>query len=286
VGFVDEGVACFQLPYGDTSIDHYQAVGGAHFHERSGEALTMSVLDTPVYHGYLEMLRQGAENGTVADVGGGDGRNAWPWLLWGNTRVVVTDPALGGLKRLRERAAKHDPSWLDRLLLIQADARRLPLHSGFAARVMAVESLGYLNEDYETGLGECTRILKKSGRLLVSDKDYETGLMVQLLYKPGLEGVLRAAGSRNVWDITPRGEVRNRSFTGNELRETIAYQGLNILFQGGVSALALIVSYLRSQGKINAQEALPGQKEELEGILCDLGRQGQLWRCHVVMAEK
>ena len=89
-----------------------------------------------------------------------------------------------------------------------------------------------------------------------------------------------------MWDITPSGEVRNRSFTPDEFREAISTQCLKIVFQRGLSALPLIISYLRSQGKLQAKDASPGQIKQLGKLLWNLGQQGALRRCHVAMAEK
>src|SRR5262249_59788012 len=95
----------------------------------------------------------------ILDVGGGDGRNAVPWLRWGFRRLVVVDPVRAALARLRARLAVDNPDWLDRVLLIEADARHLPLRERCAERVQAIEALAYLNEDYSSGLSEGIRLL-------------------------------------------------------------------------------------------------------------------------------
>jgi len=77
------GVVRCVLPGKDPSIEFYRAAGGARFHERSHVGYAMTALDTSVYHGYLSEFRPDDLNSLIVDVGGGDGRNAMPWLEWG-----------------------------------------------------------------------------------------------------------------------------------------------------------------------------------------------------------
>jgi len=284
VGRLEQGIVRFGLPEGDASIDFFTAVGGTHFHERSQVPLAMTTLDTPVYQHYLGRLREGAEQGSVVDVGGGDGRNAWPWLAWGHDRVVVVDPVFAALQRLRQRVVAHDPTWLDRLLLIESDSRELPLASGFADRLLSVEALAYLNEDYTQGLSECVRVVNPGGRLLIADRDYEGGLVMQMLYFGGLKGLLKAVPTRDIWDGRPDSLVRNRAFTSSEFEAVIRGQGLDIQFSGGISVLSLIISFLRSKDLLG--EVSPQDLDALEVILTNLGETGRLRRSHVVIATK
>ena len=283
-GRVDQGVVRFGLPSGDCSIDFYNAVGGAHFHERSQVPLAMTTLDTPVYHSYLAKLRQGAETGTVVDVGGGDGRNAWPLLEWGHEKVIVVEPVFAALRRLRMRVVEQHPEWLDRLLLIEADARNLPLLENFADRVLSIEALAYLNENYSIGLAECSRVLKRSGRLLVADRDYEGGLVMQMLYFGGVQGLLKAGFGRDIWDGRPDMLVRSRCFTAQEFAEEFHKLDLSVVFSGGISAMSLFISYLRSrgdEGDVTAEDITV-----LHRLLSKLGETGAMRRSNVVIAEK
>ncbi|WP_243313783.1 class I SAM-dependent methyltransferase [Fundidesulfovibrio agrisoli] len=284
VARLDRGVVRFGLPQDDASIDFFTSVGGTHFHERSQVPLAMTTLDTPVYHGYMARLREGAPQGAVVDVGGGDGRNTWPWLAWGHPRVVVVDPVFESLSRLRGRVAAHDPSWLERLLLVESDSRSLPLASGFADRLLSIEALAYLNEDYPLGLSECARVVKPGGKLLIADRDYEGGLVMQAFYFGGLKGLLNAAPTRDIWDGRPDFLVRNRSFTRSEFQDAITEQNLTVLFSGGISAMSLIISFLRSKGL--QEDAAPAELDALRELLAKLGEAGSFRRSHVIIAQK
>jgi ubiquinone/menaquinone biosynthesis C-methylase UbiE len=244
----------------------------------------MSALDTAVYHGYLAELRPHDPDALIVDVGGGDGRNAMPWLQWGFRRVVVIDPVRAALCRLRARITAEHPDWLDRLLLIEADARQLPLRGRCAERVQAIEALAYLNEDYERGFAECIRLMTEGGRLLVADRDYEGGLLTRLFYGGGIAGMLEQAGSRDIWDGNDRSIVRSRSFTAEEFAAMMRNHGLRILSHTGISVLSLILGYERANGRLAAEDE--AHLTRARALLGELGRTGRMRRSHVIIAER
>lgn len=105
IACVENGVVRFMLePNG--AIEYYRSIGGAHFHERSTVSYSMSALDAPVYRSYLETIAPADRDALIVDIGGGDGRNAFPWLGWGFKRVVLVDPVAAALWRFRDRVAR------------------------------------------------------------------------------------------------------------------------------------------------------------------------------------
>jgi SAM-dependent methyltransferase len=285
IGYIDSGVLRFGVRTDDPSIHWYQKVGGANFHDRSKVAYAMTTLDTPVYAEYLKLIRPDVENALIADIGGGDGRNAVPWLAETGTRVAVVDPIVDGLERFRHRIEQEHPEWLDRVLLIEGDARNLPLRDGAFDAVQSVEALYYLNEDYETGLKQCRRLLKDRAKLLISERDYEGALLLQLLYFDGIAGLLKQSKSRDVWDGSPGNMVRSRSFTRDELVEVAKRCGLDVLEQIGISSMSLVLSYLRGAGKLGGPEderLVP----EVHALLQELGRHGRMMRAHTLVCRK
>ena len=273
----------YALPEGDGGIDYYRSIDGAHMYERAGVAFAMSSLDTPTYRAYLQERRPASLDSLIVDVGGGDGRNAWPWLEWGYRRVVVVDPILSALGRFRARVAQQHPEWLDRLLLIEGDARHIPLISKCAARVQAIEALIYLNEDYEEGLRECIRLLTGDGELFVSERDYEGGLLTALLYD-GLEQFLLQSAGRDVWDGLDGHRVRSRCFTSSEFIEVLERNQLRIVSHRGMSIFSLALGYLRSIGRVTDEDE--SRLSDVHSLLQRLGTSGVMRRCHVVVAER
>lgn len=283
VARVVQGIVRFPVSATDDSIEFYRSVGGAHFHERSTVPFAMSSLDTPIYHGWINDVLPKETSEIVIDIGGGDGRHALHCLSHGCRRVVVVDAAAEALVRFRERVAQQNRDWLDRLLLIEADARALPLASASAACVIAIETLYYLNEDFEIGLKECVRLLSPSAKILISERDYEAGLVLRLLYH-GLDGMMQVAHNRSLWDGPDNSQVRSRCFTQSELIDICSAAGLRLRRVGGTSLLALLLGYLHGRKMLGAHEnnKLPA----VANLLLTLSRDGSLRRCHVIIADR
>ncbi len=273
-----DGILRLPLPTEAEGIRQYRAIGGARFHERRHVAFSMSALETPLYHAHLDAFR-GDKHGVVVDIGGGDGRNAWPFLEWGHTRLVVIDAAGDALLRFRARIEAQNPAWLDRVLLIEADARDLPLVSGCADRVFAIEALYYLNDDYEIGLREARRLLALTGKLLLSERDWENGLLMRALYH-GIEGVLQTAAGRTLFDGDPAAPMRTRCFTEAELLALLAAEGLRVERNEGMPVLSLVLGWLNAQGRIAAN----GHRDAMTKLLVRLATEGRARRCHVITA--
>jgi SAM-dependent methyltransferase len=279
---VEDGVVRIPVRSEDESIAYYRKIGGAHFHERAAVAYAMSSLDTPLYHRYLRELELDPA-ATVVDVGGGDGRNALPWLERGQARVIVVDAAADALVRLRGRVAQEHPEWLDRLLLIEADARALPLADGCASCVLAIEVLCYLNEDYELGVAQCARLLAPQGRMLLSERDYDGAVLASLLYG-GIPAALRAAEAHSMWDGVEGSQVRTRSFTEAQLRDIVERTGLRIDSVHGIPLLSVVLGWMRGQALIGAddEQYLPAVRRLLE----DRAANASVRRCNTIVATK
>ena len=284
MGRIDNGVLRFQMVNEDPSIEYYRTIGGAHFHERSAVPFAMTSLDTPVYHDYLREFAPNSRDALVVDVGGGDGRNAVPWLQDGFKRVVVIDATAAALSRFRARVSAENPEWLERLVLIECDARALPLANDTADRVLAIESLYYLNEEYERGLAECYRIMRPQARLLLADRTYEGALLTRLLYYGGVGGMLETADRREMWDGENQHRVRTRCFSREELHAILAAQGFEIIDWGGISAFSLLLSFLSKLDRLGPYTE--AQLTAVHQLLISLGRTGCSRRCHVVIAAK
>ncbi len=283
VGRIEQGILRIPVPSPDEGIAYYRSIGGTHFHERSTATLSMSALDTPVYHRYLQDVRPQSPEDVIVDIGGGDGRNTLPWLQLGYRRIVLVDAVFDALLRFRERLIETMPDALGSIAFVEADARALPLADGCAATVLAIESLYYLNEDYELGLSESIRVLGKQGKILLSERDYEGGLVMRLLYH-GIDGMLESAGTRSLYDGQPGGPlVRTRCFTEAELLELLRSHDLQVLSVGGTSLLALLLGWMRTKSLLDDEES---RVAAVRALLNELARKGQIRRCHVIVAEK
>ena len=282
VGEIEEGILRFAVTE-DASIAWYRSRGGSHFFERSHVPYAMSNLDTPMYHQYLASLRPADTNAAIVDVGSGDGRNTMPWLDWGFERVIAMDAVFSSLRRLRERLAADHPEWLERILLVEGDMRRLPLATNSVETVFAIESLYYLNEEYDLGLAECRRILKQTGRLLIAERSWEGAVLTRLLYG-GVEAMLALSDSREMWDGSGVDPVRSRCFTEEELIAILQRHRLTAVECKGLHLVPLVLGYLRGEGKLthDDQKLMP----QVQLLLQRLGEHGHMRRTHVVVAKK
>jgi SAM-dependent methyltransferase len=283
VGDIEDGILWFAVPAEDASITWYKSRGGSHFFERSRVPYTMSTLDTPMYYEYLAGVRPKDTYAAVIDVGAGDGRNTMPWLDWGFQRVIATDAVFSSLARLRERLAADRPEWLERILFVQSDARRLPLAADSVETAFAIESLYYLNEDYDLGLAECGRILKRTGRLLIAERSWEGAVLTRLLYG-GVQAMLSLSDSRDMWDGPDGDAVRSRCFTEEELTAVLQRHGLKPVERKGLPLLSLVLGYLRAKGNLKRddQKLLP----QVHVLLQRLGESGHMRRTHVFVVKK
>jgi SAM-dependent methyltransferase len=278
-----DGILHYGFSDDDRAIRWYEAKGGTSFSERMHIPYTMSSLDTPVYQELLAGWRPKEPEALVVDVGAGDGRNTLPFLEWGCKRVVAVDPVRASLLRLREQADRLGPEVNARLLLVQADARRLPLLTGTASFVLAIESLYYLNDEHESGLAECARILALGARLLLSDRSWEGGLLTGLLYG-GIPELLHVGGGRSLRDGLAGSPVETRVFTEEELVEAVRAAGLRVVEISGISVLGMLLGFLRGQGRLT--EADEQYLPRVLDLLRRLGKTDVLRRTHVIVADR
>ncbi len=98
----------------------------------------------------------------VLDLGGGTGRVA---RSIDDAETVVLDPALGMLRRARDRG----------LASVQADGRALPLPEGAVDAVVVVDALHHM-PDQDQVVAEAARVLAPGGVLVVREFDPGTAL--------------------------------------------------------------------------------------------------------------
>lgn len=280
VGRWERGIVRFPIHDRGSNTKFYREIGGVHFHEHASRPFAMSSLDAHVYHAHLETFCRNDLHGPVVDIGGGDGRNAEFFLARGYKRIIVVDVAVEALLRFRNRVAEHDPESLDRLLLIEADARNLPLGDSCATNVIAIEALSFLNEDYETGLADAARILASNGILVISEHDYEGGLAMKCFYH-GLGAMIETSISRELW----HGPAEHmKMFTEEELLVFVRRCGLDVKATQGISIFSMILAWMQARSLLSDRDVK--QLPAVRKMLADLGREGHMRRCHVIIAGR
>lgn len=278
---IDHGLIRFGVGEDYEDTRYFRSIGGAHFYERHKIALSMSALDTSVYQralGHLDPFK----HDLVLDLGGGDGRNAGHLLESGFTRLIVTDVAGDALLRFRRRLAARDPALLDRVLLVECDARKLPIREGILGAALAIEVLTYLNEDYGIGVRELRRCLRHHGVAFVSEHDWAASLLTRVMYK-GLPALLKNAENRDSWDGVADATVRSRSFTCEELVEIFSTEGFHVRPMGGVPLLSMAIGFLHGLGRLD--QPSEAERSQLGDLLKTLSETSAPFRCNIIHAE-
>jgi hypothetical protein len=108
--------------------------------------------------------------------------------------------------------------------------------------------------------------------------------LTRLFYGGGIRGLLEQAASRDIWDGNETRIVRSRCFTAEEFATMIRNHGLRILSHGGVSVLSLVLGYERAGGRLTPQDET--HLGEVKALLGQLGRDGNMRRSHVIVAER
>lgn len=105
----------------------------------------------------------------VVDVGSGTGRHARA-LAAAGAEVVAVDVSAGLLAAGRARTPEHSGAAGGWVAWLQADARRLPLRSGYADVVLSLcqGGFGLTPGGDEAALAEMARVLADDGRLVIT----------------------------------------------------------------------------------------------------------------------
>lgn len=116
----------------------------------------------------------------VVEVGCGTGRLSLP-LVRTRAACVLLDHSLDSLRVLQEKLPASDD-----VLLVQGDASRLPVRSGWATRLLSSQMLEHLPSPglRERAVSEMARVLEPGGRLALSAY-WHIPLLRSLLQKEG-----------------------------------------------------------------------------------------------------
>jgi len=109
----------------------------------------------------------------VVDVGCGSGeavRVAAEHVVRG--RAIGVDPSPAMIRIATEQTRDH--ACADRIRFVEGPAEKLPLESGSASVVLAINSLHHWAQP-DAGLEEVWRVLAHGGRFLIGDEETETG---------------------------------------------------------------------------------------------------------------
>jgi len=153
--------------------------GNIDYTSRLADPYSTTGRETPYYCAFLERVVETLGQGSVSlDLGCGDGRFTKHLLALGLDRIFAVDLDLSNLQRLSSRLTEEERQ---RTVLLQADARRVPLAPASLDAVFAMGVLNVLVDQIEPVCRHLCALLKPEGTLVNSDPTLEGSLLYALV---------------------------------------------------------------------------------------------------------
>jgi len=162
---------------------HKKMPKGAALREFQYKHLHLSYWETKYYKDIIRRFLKDVspETSIVGDFGCGDGRFTEFLLDLGFKKIVATDIDQKPLQSLYLHLEKRGD--LDKVLLINTAVEDLPIKKGAIDIALAIGVFYYLNEQFEQGLKEVSRVLKNKGILINSEPDLDGALFKSLIFE-------------------------------------------------------------------------------------------------------
>jgi ubiquinone/menaquinone biosynthesis C-methylase UbiE len=166
----------------DSRAEGYDQVVGSWWYNR-----LMWGVSTDTYRRFVRRAL-GAGDGPLLDVGAGSAVFTAGAYVQSSRRLILIDRSVGMLEAARDRIARRGGGSLpDRITLLQADAKELPLQNGSAETVLSM-ALFHVIEDLTTLAEELFRVLRPGGTLFATSLVTERAvgrLYLRLLHRAG-----------------------------------------------------------------------------------------------------
>lgn len=153
---------------------------------------------------YPGMLRAAGFTAGEVVVDMGTGRGELPVLAarWGAKEAVGVEYSPAAVRLAEQTVAAHDVG--DRVRVVQADARAVPLPDGHADLVLFVDVVEHLAPaELDAALRESLRILRPGGRVHIHT--FPTKTMYDVTYR-----LLRTLARRRQWPADPRNDYERQ----------------------------------------------------------------------------
>ncbi|MDY6892966.1 MAG: class I SAM-dependent methyltransferase [Chloroflexota bacterium] len=252
---------------------------GTTLRELQSSHLHLAYWETPYYKNAIQnWVSNLAQSDSVAlDVGCGDGRFTDSLIKCGVGRVVASDCNLHSLESLALHASKNGYS--DKLLLIQSDAEKVPLHKNSLDIVLSIGVLYYLNERFESGLSSILSLLKEGGHFIASEPDLE-GCSLKALIFEGIEDFVLTLKGKMFTETVNGVPFKFRTFDRDEIKHIYNEHGLDILSSHGLSIFPSLLAIGKSRSMFN-EDDLAANEENLRLLLDHYDQNGSVYK-HII----
>jgi ubiquinone/menaquinone biosynthesis C-methylase UbiE len=276
IQFADDKLQIFKgiVPQSLSFQFHKKMPKGAALRELKDQHLHLAYWETPYYKDAItkHLKEVDRKNTIVADIGCGDGRFTEFLLELGFSKIIATDIDLTPLQSLAEYLQVIGAT--DKVLLINTELENLPLRSEICDAILSIAVLYYLNDNYDQGLKEVTRLLKTSGIFVNSEPDMEGALYKSIIFET-LEDVFENFFDRKFKEEKGETPYKFRLFSEQEITKKLNNAGLTVQDKYGLSLFPLIIRIMMVRGEIE-KEALSMNESKLREVLDYLNGNGKL----------
>ena len=191
------------------------------------------------------------KNSIVVDVGCGDGRFTDYLLDLGFQRIIATDNHLLPLQSLAQHIRQRQAE--DNVLIINCNADQIPIMSESVDVVLAIGVYYYMGKNFENGIIEAYRCLKRNGMLVNSEPDIE-GAIYKSLYFESLDDVYENFFQRHFKEEKGETPFKFRLFAKDELIHILDRLGFRVRKHIGLSLMPSILRIKTVRREINVNE--------------------------------
>jgi len=258
------GVLCPEIKKVSSSEEFYSFTGGAKFIE-AGFADNITIYSsTRTYKKYLKKWFPSSK-GPFLDLGCGDGRFSLWALEEGFSPVISLDCCQQSLERLANTASERN---LKGLIPLRANFREPCLVPSVFNSIIAVETLCYLCDTYNSGLELIKKLLSPDGRAMISEFGVHGMSIIDTAAVNVVNMEKEAFSGRRLEKYGSR-STEARLFTPDEFEKLCVEADLEIIEKGGISPLPMLFNFAYNFTSYPLRPALDEKMKSLIDALSD-----------------
>jgi SAM-dependent methyltransferase len=262
----------------DKSINYCRDID---YVKRASNPFTTTARETLQYNRYLKKLLSSINPGSyVLDLGCGDGRFTQYFLDNGLEKIIAVDIDLHNLRRLASRLSSEEK---EKVILIHADASKLPIKEG---GLDAIFALGILNVLANQLLDVCTHLhnlLAYGGILVNSEPTLEGSLLYALIRQDFEEFFTVATTYTKTVDYDGDRSKRYAVFEHGKVEAVLSQSGFLVQDVKGVSVFPSLIF----GGVLQMNEYDEDLKAKLVTIVDDLSNKNiPVFRVKMYLSQK
>lgn len=224
------------------NVFEYDKIDGTRLFERCRIPGTHSFFDYHLTINFLQTLGN-LKGKIVLDLGCGDGRFTHWFLKNTQANIVCVDSCINSLKRLKTNIDYQ--AYCDRILLIQADILSLPKFKILFDMIWSFETLYYLNDKFEYGIGKISKLIKIGGTLINTERNYYGGLIHSLI-NGGIDDFNMTIESKKVFDYWGDSKPKSLLLQDYQMSLIMKKNNLSIIKKNRLPVFTMLISHLVS----------------------------------------